>query len=223
MLPLAERFGVELMGGDTNAWDGPFVICVTLLGEAHAGRSCAGARLGDAILVTGPLGGSILGRHLRPEPRIREALALHELAPLHALIDISDGLVSDLGHSSKRAAASARSSTRARSRSTRMLDSSASETAGRHSNTPCTTAKTSSSASQRRPRMPSNGWHPPQSLRCSTELGRSAPDLACGSACPADHCSPSRLRGLTIFAPIMREHTDEESPVARACRSHHDR
>jgi thiamine-monophosphate kinase len=98
---LAERYSVDLVGGDTNAWDGPLVICITLLGETTSrgavGR--AGARPGDAILVTGPLGGSLAsGRHLRPTPRILEALALHEAASLHALIDISDGLSSDLGH-----------------------------------------------------------------------------------------------------------------------------
>jgi thiamine-monophosphate kinase len=100
MLPLAERFGVELIGGDTNAWDGPLVICVTLLGDATARGVVrrSGARPGDSVLVTGPLGGSLLGRHLRPEPRVAEALALHEAAPLHALIDISDGLAADLGH-----------------------------------------------------------------------------------------------------------------------------
>jgi thiamine-monophosphate kinase len=100
MMPLAERFGVDLVGGDTNAWDGPLVISVTLLGEATARGPVrrSGARPGDVILVTGPLGGSLLGRHLRPEPRIAEARALHEAAPLHALIDISDGLTSDLGH-----------------------------------------------------------------------------------------------------------------------------
>ncbi len=98
---LAERFSVDLVGGDTNAWDGPLVISITLLGETTSrgavGR--AGARPGDVILVTGPLGGSLAnGRHLRPEPRISEALALHEAAALHALIDISDGLSSDLSH-----------------------------------------------------------------------------------------------------------------------------
>ena len=101
MRELAERFGVDLVGGDTNAWDGPLVISVTVLGEATArARSAAtGARPGDAILVTGPLGGSLFaGRHLRPEPRIAEALALHQVAAIHALIDISDGLSSDLGH-----------------------------------------------------------------------------------------------------------------------------
>jgi thiamine-monophosphate kinase len=101
MATLAERFGVDLVGGDTNAWDGPLVVSVTLIGEATArGAVCRnGARPGDAILVTGPLGGSLhAGRHLRPEPRIAEALALHEAAPLHALIDISDGLSLDLSH-----------------------------------------------------------------------------------------------------------------------------
>ena len=101
MRELAERFGVELVGGDTNAWDGPLVISVTLLGEATARGAVrrAGAQPGDAIMITGPLGGSLYaGRHLRPEPRITEALAIHQLVPIHALIDISDGLSSDLGH-----------------------------------------------------------------------------------------------------------------------------
>jgi thiamine-monophosphate kinase len=100
MLPLAGRFGVELVGGDTNAWDGPLVISVTVLGEATGQGPVrrAGARAGDVILVTGPLGGSLLGRHLRPEPRIAEALALHAAAPIRAMIDLSDGLASDLGH-----------------------------------------------------------------------------------------------------------------------------
>jgi len=101
MRDLAEQFDVDLVGGDTNAWDGPLVISVTVLGEATARGAVrrAGARPGDAILVTGPLGGSLFaGRHLRPQPRIAEALALNDDAPIHALIDISDGLSSDLGH-----------------------------------------------------------------------------------------------------------------------------
>jgi thiamine-monophosphate kinase len=98
---LAERFEVEIVGGDTNAWDGPLVISVTLLGETSVRGPVrrAGARPGDAILVTGPLGGSLFaGRHLRPQPRIDEALALHRAAQIHAMIDISDGLSSDLAH-----------------------------------------------------------------------------------------------------------------------------
>ncbi len=101
MRPLAERFGVDLVGGDTNAWDGPLVISVTLIGEATERGAVrrAGAMPGDAIFVTGPLGGSLAaGRHLRPEPRIAEALALNQSTTIHAMIDISDGLSSDLSH-----------------------------------------------------------------------------------------------------------------------------
>jgi thiamine-monophosphate kinase len=100
MAGLAEEFQVDLVGGDTNAWDGPLVISVTLLGETTERGAVrrSGARPGDAILVTGPLGGSLLGRHLQPRPRVAEALALHQSAPLHALIDVSDGLASDLAH-----------------------------------------------------------------------------------------------------------------------------
>lgn len=100
MRPLADRFGVDLVGGDTNAWDGPLVVSVTVLGEASARGPVlrSAARPGDAVVVTGPLGGSLLGRHLRPEPRIDEALALSAAVPIHALIDISDGIASDLGH-----------------------------------------------------------------------------------------------------------------------------
>jgi thiamine-monophosphate kinase len=100
MQALAERFGVSLAGGDTNAWDGPLVISVTLLGETTASGPVtrSGARAGDAIFVTGPVGGSLLGRHMRPWPRVAEALELQRTSSLHAMIDISDGLAGDLGH-----------------------------------------------------------------------------------------------------------------------------
>jgi thiamine-monophosphate kinase len=96
----ADRFGVALVGGDTNAWEGPLVLAVTLMGQAGPRGLVrrGGAIPGDAILVTGPLGGSLLGRHMTPRPRVREALALHEVVPIHAMIDISDGLAADLGH-----------------------------------------------------------------------------------------------------------------------------
>src|SRR5262249_1407687 len=55
----------------------------------------SGAQPGDKLLVTGTLGGSILGRHLDFTPRIREAILLHERYSLHAGIDISDGLALD--------------------------------------------------------------------------------------------------------------------------------
>jgi thiamine-monophosphate kinase len=57
-----------------------------------------GARRGDAILVTGSLGGSIRGKHLTFTPRLKEAHFLAEKFRVHAMIDISDGLVQDLRH-----------------------------------------------------------------------------------------------------------------------------
>jgi thiamine-monophosphate kinase len=98
MLPLAEQYGVTLAGGDTNTWDGPLVISVTLLGTASDRGPLlrSGAKPGDKVLVTGSLGGSILGRHFDFEPRIREALLLHRQYTLHAGMDISDGLLLDL-------------------------------------------------------------------------------------------------------------------------------
>ena len=100
LLEAARGFGVAIVGGDTNAWDGPLVICVTLLGEVEPGQAVrrSGATVGDAILVTGPLGGSLLGRHLRPVPRIAIARTLVGLGRIHAMIDVSDGLASDLVH-----------------------------------------------------------------------------------------------------------------------------
>jgi thiamine-monophosphate kinase len=97
---VADEFATAIVGGDTNTWDGPLVISVTLLGEATARGAVrrSGARPGDWLLVTGPFGGSIRGRHLTFTPRVREALRLHEVADLHALIDVSDGLAADLHH-----------------------------------------------------------------------------------------------------------------------------
>jgi thiamine-monophosphate kinase len=100
MREVADAFGVAIVGGDTNSWDGPLVISVTLLGEP-TGRgpvTRAGARPGDWLVVTGPLGGSILGKHLDFIPRVREAAALHAMTDLHAMIDISDGLAADVAH-----------------------------------------------------------------------------------------------------------------------------
>jgi thiamine-monophosphate kinase len=97
---LADEFHTAIVGGDTNSWDGPLVISVTVLGEV-TGRGPvlrSGARPGDWLLVTGPLGGSIRGKHLAFTPRVREALELHGLADLHAMIDISDGLAADINH-----------------------------------------------------------------------------------------------------------------------------
>lgn len=97
---LADEFGVAIAGGDTNTWDGPLVVNITLLGEPPAGGPVlrSGARLGDWLMVTGPLGGSLGGRHLTFIPRVREAAALVNAADVHAMIDLSDGLASDVLH-----------------------------------------------------------------------------------------------------------------------------
>ncbi len=97
---MGREFDVALVGGDTNVWDGPLVVSVTVLGETTCRGPVArrGARVGDAVFVTGPLGGSLVGRHLDPRPRVREAMSLHAASDLHAMIDLSDGLAGDLGH-----------------------------------------------------------------------------------------------------------------------------
>lgn len=97
---VADAFATAIVGGDTNTWNGPLVIAVTLLGEAtpRGPVTRAGAVPGDWLLVTGPLGGSLLGKHLRFTPRVHEALQLHAQADLHAMIDISDGLAADVNH-----------------------------------------------------------------------------------------------------------------------------
>jgi thiamine-monophosphate kinase len=97
---VADAFDTAVVGGDTNSWTGGLVIAVTVLGEATERGPVrrSGARPGDWLLTTGPLGGSLRGKHFDFTPRVREALRLHELADLHAMIDISDGLAADLNH-----------------------------------------------------------------------------------------------------------------------------
>lgn len=98
---LAAEFNVAIAGGDTNVWDGPLVVNLTLLGETgpHGPITRRGAQPGDQLFVTGPLGGSLAsGRHLRCQPRIREAQQLADGVKIHAMLDISDGLLGDLAH-----------------------------------------------------------------------------------------------------------------------------
>jgi thiamine-monophosphate kinase len=104
---LAERFKVDLVGGDTTR--GPLSICVTILGELPAGSALRrdGAKAGDDIWVSGELGGAAIALvhpentaaskrlHL-PEPRVALGEGLRGLA--HAAIDLSDGFAQDLGH-----------------------------------------------------------------------------------------------------------------------------
>jgi len=104
---LADRFGVELIGGDTTR--GPRTVCVSILGEVPAGGALrrSGAAPGDDVWVSGSLGGAALalerpeiaeaGERLHePEPRV--ALGQHLLGRATAAIDVSDGFAQDLGH-----------------------------------------------------------------------------------------------------------------------------
>lgn len=112
----AEAFGVELVGGDTTR--GPMNFCVTILGEAPSGRALlrSGAKAGDDVWISGRPGRAALGlAHLRgtckldapwrdecleallrPQPRVGLGLGLRGVAS--AAIDVSDGLLADLGH-----------------------------------------------------------------------------------------------------------------------------
>ena len=96
----ARRYGTAVVGGDVSSHAGRLAISVALLGETRGLRPVrrSGARPGDAIAVTGPLGGSILGKHLTFTPRVREAVRLNRRFDLHAMIDLSDGLATDLRH-----------------------------------------------------------------------------------------------------------------------------
>jgi thiamine-monophosphate kinase len=98
LLPLAEEFDTLIAGGDTNAWDGGLVINVTAIGRTTERGPLLrnGARAGDAIVVTGEFGGSILGKHFDFTPRVREALYLRANYEVHAAMDVSDGLSLDL-------------------------------------------------------------------------------------------------------------------------------
>jgi thiamine-monophosphate kinase len=97
---LAREHGVAIVGGETTTNPGRILISIALLGTVSPGKQIlrSGAKAGDAIFVTGELGGSRAGRHLDFEPRLAEARWLAEHFCIHALIDLSDGLAGDLRH-----------------------------------------------------------------------------------------------------------------------------
>jgi thiamine-monophosphate kinase len=123
----AKRYGVDLVGGDTTR--GPLNLCITALGEVPAGQALrrSGGQVGDDLWVSGQPGLAALGlAHLqgrtllpevlaarclaalqRPLPRVELGLALRTRALAHAAIDVSDGLLADLGHLLERSAVAA--------------------------------------------------------------------------------------------------------------------
>ena len=94
------ELSAPLVGGDVSTTSGPLTINVTALGTVGAGGAAlrSGARAGDAVCVTGRLGGAMRGRHLAFTPRIAEALELADRCDVHAMIDVSDGLSTDALH-----------------------------------------------------------------------------------------------------------------------------
>ncbi|MEY4706433.1 MAG: thiamine-monophosphate kinase, partial [Pseudomonadota bacterium] len=113
------EYGVTLLGGDTGATDGPLSIAVTAFGFVPIGKMVqrSGARVGDHVYVTGSIGeaggglaifrrevhslsdadrDSLIARYRVPEPPVAFASALRDIA--YASIDVSDGLIADLGH-----------------------------------------------------------------------------------------------------------------------------
>lgn len=110
-------FGVSLMGGDTSATPGPLAVAVTAFGLVPTGAMIrrAGARPGDLVFVSGTIGDAggglavleghkashataenLIFRYRVPQPRVAFGMALRGVA--HAALDVSDGLVADLGH-----------------------------------------------------------------------------------------------------------------------------
>lgn len=115
-----DEFEISLAGGDTVATDGPLTLTLTAMGQVPAGLALkrAGAAPGDAVFVSGTIGDAgagllvakgeagqglseedkayLIGRYRLPRPRLELGLALRRLAG--AVVDVSDGLLADLGH-----------------------------------------------------------------------------------------------------------------------------
>jgi thiamine-monophosphate kinase len=94
----ARVFGVAIVGGETSNIKGPAVISVSLAGFVEKDRwvGRGGGKANDDLFVTGRLGGSLGGRHLKFTPRIEEARWLTKHFSIHAMMDLSDGLGADL-------------------------------------------------------------------------------------------------------------------------------
>jgi thiamine-monophosphate kinase len=94
----ADLFDCKLVGGDTGSWPGKLAVTVSILGKSAGIQPItrSGAKPGDGVYVTGPLGGSILGRHMSFVPRIAMARELAATGRITAMLDISDGLSRDL-------------------------------------------------------------------------------------------------------------------------------
>lgn len=99
MLSVCRQYKINIVGGDLSRSD-KIVIDVSMLGFVEKDNLVLrrGAKIGDTIFVTGKLGGSNFGKHLKFSPRIKEARFLVNNFKVNSMIDISDGLCQDLGH-----------------------------------------------------------------------------------------------------------------------------
>ncbi len=99
IISAGEKFGCALVGGDITGWEeGPFAISVAMLSKQAGNEPVkrSGAKIGDSICVTGSLGGAGYGKHLAFEPRVKEAIKIAQMVTVNSMIDVSDGLSSDL-------------------------------------------------------------------------------------------------------------------------------
>ena len=97
----SDKYNCPIIGGDVTSWDNPLAISITMFSIMENGRMPvyrSGAKIGDKILVTGKLGGTISGKHLTFSPRIEESHWLYDNCQLNSLMDISDGTAGDLRH-----------------------------------------------------------------------------------------------------------------------------
>ena len=107
---LCRHYHVAITGGDTNFWDGPLVVAVCLSGRAARRGPIlrSSAQVGDHIFVSGPLGSSLSsGHHLSFTPRLDLGQSLADGGLATAMIDLSDGLGTDLRHILKASAVGA--------------------------------------------------------------------------------------------------------------------
>ena len=94
----AKRFKVSIVGGEMSGTAGPVAISVSVVGFVERNRcvSRRGGKAGDDLFVTGRLGGALKQKHLQFVPRIVESRWLTRNFPIHAMMDLSDGLGADL-------------------------------------------------------------------------------------------------------------------------------
>ncbi|MHC4268810.1 MAG: thiamine-phosphate kinase [Planctomycetota bacterium] len=100
MKRVAEAYKITIIGGDIVSSKEILVVNVAMYGANEGLNPVArsGAKVDDVIMVTGTLGGSILGKHATFKPRLKEGILLNKKFNINSMIDISDGLAADLNH-----------------------------------------------------------------------------------------------------------------------------